>query len=326
MRVLGGSGVLGVLVAAALIGAPAASASIEAGDDCVANTAEGIFTLVPIARVSPSPLPLTTPVGGVVTSWKVNSGVTEPVLEQMRVMRSTGSSSDFRVIGESDEGLVSKGANVFPTRIPVQPGDRFGVFGTVQDVVYCFPTGNEGDVTGGYLISAAVGSTHTFFPVTEVRVAMIAVIEPDADGDGYGDETQDKCPTSAATQGECPTLALDAFPIVLKQSILLLVGASSETTVTVTGQAQWGFKPKPKSPRRSKAKLIIGLHGGTQTVRPGAVAHFTVKLPKLIKQRLLDLPPSKSVKVTLNASAKDPAGRLSARTITVRLKGREASG
>jgi hypothetical protein len=324
MRLLRGSGVLGVLIAAALTGAPAASASIEAGDDCIANTAEGIYTLVPIARVSPSPLPLTTPVGGVVTSWKVNSGLTEPVLEQMRVMRSTGSPNEFRVIGESGEGLVSKGTNVFPTRIPVQPGDRFGVFGTVQDVVYCFPSGKEGDVTGAYLISAAVGSTHTFVPIGEVRVAMIAVIEPDADGDGYGDETQDKCPTNAANQGQCPTLALDAFPIALKQSILLLVGASSETSVTVKGQAQWGLKPK--AAHRAKAKLIIGLHGGTQTVRPGTDAHFNNKLPKLIKQRLLHLPPSKSVKVTLTASAKDPAGRESVRQITIGLKGREASG
>ncbi len=36
------------------------------------------------------------------------------------------------------------------------------------------------------------------------RLNLSAVIEPDADGDRFGDETQDQCPTSAAAQGACP--------------------------------------------------------------------------------------------------------------------------
>ncbi len=31
-----------------------------------------------------------------------------------------------------------------------------------------------------------------------------AVVEPDADGDGFGDETQDGCLGNAAVQGACP--------------------------------------------------------------------------------------------------------------------------
>jgi hypothetical protein len=34
-----------------------------------------------------------------------------------------------------------------------------------------------------------------------------AVIEPDADRDGFGDETQDRWPASAAAQGRCPAKA-----------------------------------------------------------------------------------------------------------------------
>jgi ribosomal protein S8E len=36
-------------------------------------------------------------------------------------------------------------------------------------------------------------------------VNLSAVLEPDADGDGYGDVTQDLCPTNAATHDACPT-------------------------------------------------------------------------------------------------------------------------
>jgi hypothetical protein len=34
---------------------------------------------------------------------------------------------------------------------------------------------------------------------------LLGTIEADADHDGYGDETQDQCPTDASTQGPCPT-------------------------------------------------------------------------------------------------------------------------
>jgi len=33
---------------------------------------------------------------------------------------------------------------------------------------------------------------------------MNADVEADADNDGFGDETQDQCPTDASTQGQCP--------------------------------------------------------------------------------------------------------------------------
>jgi hypothetical protein len=33
---------------------------------------------------------------------------------------------------------------------------------------------------------------------------LSAQLEADADGDGYGDETQDECPTDASTHGACP--------------------------------------------------------------------------------------------------------------------------
>ena len=36
------------------------------------------------------------------------------------------------------------------------------------------------------------------------EVTIQYTIEPDADHDGYGDETQDLCPTDATTHGPCP--------------------------------------------------------------------------------------------------------------------------
>ncbi|HUC07077.1 MAG TPA: hypothetical protein VMR96_03225 [Solirubrobacterales bacterium] len=329
MRALRGIGVVGVLLIA-LIGVSSASAATEAGDDCVANTQEGIYTLVPIKRVSPSALPLTAPVGGVVTSWKVHSGVSEAVPEQMRVLRPTGNPNEFLTVGESTEQTVVEGVNVFPTRIPVQAGDHFGVFGTVQDVVFCGGA-DPGDVSGLFLISAAVGSVRTFNTENGagVRIPMIAVIEPDRDGDGYGDETQDKCPQSAAYQGPCPTITLDAFPIALKRSVLVLVSASETSSVQVFGQVSWkprhkggALASKTRKPGDHKsAGVIVGLAGGTQTVSPGQVARFNVKLPNSVKRQLRQVPPGKSLKGTITARTTDLAGRVTDRVVNIRLRG-----
>jgi hypothetical protein len=332
MRALRGAGVVGVLVMVALIGAPSASAAIEAGDDCVANTREGIYTLVPIQRVSPSALPLTAPVSGVVTSWKVNSDVPEAVPEQMRVLRPTGNPNEFLTVGESTEQSVVKGVNVFPTRIPVQAGDHFGVFGTVQDVVFCGGA-DPGDVSGLFLISAAVGSVHTFSTENGagVRIPMIAVIEPDKDGDGYGDETQDRCPQSAAYQTPCPTISLEAFPIALKRSVLVLVSASEAASVQVFGQVGWRPRHKggalasktTKPNDHQSTGVIVGLSGGTQAVKPGGIARFNVKLPNSVKRQLRQVPPGKSLKGTITARTTDLSGRVVDRTISIRLKGQE---
>ncbi|HEY2604257.1 MAG TPA: hypothetical protein VGI67_22050, partial [Thermoleophilaceae bacterium] len=47
------------------------------------------------------------------------------------------------------------------------------------------------------------------------ELLVSADIEPDADHDGFGDETQDQCPTQATTQGPCNTTvpALSSFKV-----------------------------------------------------------------------------------------------------------------
>jgi hypothetical protein len=40
-------------------------------------------------------------------------------------------------------------------------------------------------------------------PLFDYFMDVAAVVETDADGDGYGDDTQDLCPTNASTHGPC---------------------------------------------------------------------------------------------------------------------------
>lgn len=331
MRSLRAVALVGMVLALALAAAPGASASIEVGDDCAANVAEGPYSVFPEATASGGSLPLATPVSGVVTSWKVNSALSEAVAERLAVFRSAGIAGTFQVIGESNEVSVAPGSNVFPTRVPVQAGDRIGVVAASLDSpAYCL-TGNNDDVARFFDGNAGTGSTHLFAAIEEVRVPVVATIEPDKDADGYGDETQDGCPQSAAYQGPCPTIALDSFPIVLKRSVLVLVSASEAASVQVFGQVGWRPRHKggalasktPKKPGdQMSTGVIVGLSGGTTLAKPGEVTPFNVKLPKSVLRHLDQIAPKRVVKGTITARTTDLAGRETEHTITIRLHGR----
>jgi hypothetical protein len=204
---------------------------------------------------------------------------------------------------------------------------------SLDSPAYCI-TGDTGDHAWFFNGSTGTGSTHLFAAGVEVRVPVVAVIEPDKDGDGYGDETQDKCPQSAAYQGPCPTITLEAFPIVLKRSVLILVSASETSSVQVFGQVNWkprhkggALASKTRKPGGHKSiGVIVGLSGGTQTVSPGQVARFNVKLPNSVKRQLRQVPSDKSLKGTLTARTIDLAGRVTDRAINIRLKGQETPG
>ncbi len=322
----------GLVLAFALIAAPSASAAIEVGDECAANVAEGPYSMLPEDTASGGSLPLATPVNGVVTSWKVNSALSEAVPERMAVFRSTGSAGTFQVVGESNEASVGPGSNVFPTRIPVQAGDRMGLVAvTIDSPAYCF-TGDSGDFAWFFNGSAGTGSTHLFAAGNGVRVPLVATIEPDRDGDGYGDETQDQCPQSAAYQGPCPTISLDAFPIVLKRSVLVLVSASEASSVQVFGQVGWrprhkggalASKTTKKPGDHISTGVIVGLSGGTTLVKPGSVTPFNVKLPKSVMHHLSQISPKRVVKGTITARTTDLAGRVTEHAIAIRLHGQK---
>jgi hypothetical protein len=318
-------------LALALVAAPGASAAVEVGDECAANVAEGPYSLFAEKTAAGEPLPLAASAGGVITSWKVKSALSEAVAERLAVFRSTADAGKFQVVGESDEANIGPGANVFPTRVSIQAGDRVGVVAASLDSpAYCL-TGDNGDVAWFLNGSAGTGSARLFAATAEVRVPVVAVIEPDKDGDGYGDETQDKCPGSGAYQGPCPTLSLDSFPIVLKRSVLVLVSASEAASVQVFGQVGWRPRHKggalaSKTPKKPgdhvSTGVIVGLSGGTTLVKPGEVTPFNVKLPKSVSRHLSQITPKQVVKGTITARTTDLAGQTVDHTITIRLHGR----
>lgn len=310
-------------LAVSLLGASAASAATEFGDPCVATqgTSTAELTLFEVSTTA-SPLPLTAPTAGVITSWKLNLAASEAIPaiipQTLKVLRVNTSSHNAQVVGEAS-GLVGSGGNTIPARIPVQAGDRLGVFGH-GPITYKGSTSEVGTLyckeeAPGTVIGVIAGNppTGASAPFEEgpsgIRTPAVAVLEPDADNDGYGDETQDKCPQSAATQLACPLIALSSRSVVKRGLVTLFITASSQAPVTVAGTVKLG--------KGKTAKLS----GGTQVVAPGTLSKFTLLFPQKLREALKALSGKHFLTLALTATAPNIVGAPTAQALNVRVKG-----
>jgi hypothetical protein len=292
-----------------------ASAATEFGDTCSADSAApGPYSLVTLSSPG-SGLPLTAPISGVITKVKVNNQIPFPfnVPTLVKVLRSAGGNS-YTAINQVTV-QVGNGQTTADSRMPVQAGDRLGLRGTpfsyegspIEGIsLYCEEVPG---ILGATLQEVGVGSTANFEPATEGRVPLAAVIEPDADNDGFGDETQDACPQSAAFQTPCPPVTLSTSTQVKKGSVTIIVTSSTAAPVTVKGVAKLG--------KGKKAKM----NGGTQNLLPGTLNKYRLFFTKGLKNKLKELPPSKKVTLKVTVTGTSVSGAVTTKTLKLKLKG-----
>ncbi len=310
--------VLGALAVISAITAPGAAAATEFGDNCTANEDfSAPITFFEGSAPSGNPLPIAAPTSGVLTKWKVNVvPVPTSFPQTLKVLRLDATSHTALVVGETLASLGS-GSNTIDARIPVQAGDRLSTFGfgTVETLI-CETPGQEILIGGFEGNGGGVGSSNPYIELPEeFRIPVAAVIEPDADGDGYGDETQDKCPQSAAYQTECPVVVLDSYVVRGKGKVVVLVSTSTEAPVTVSATAKL---PKGK---KSKASVAAKLKAVTRTVTPGKFGRYVLKFPGSLKRALKELPKGKRLKLKITASATNVVGRVATAKTKLDLKG-----
>ncbi|HEX3174484.1 MAG TPA: hypothetical protein VHQ43_09760 [Solirubrobacterales bacterium] len=318
---------IAIAAAALLLLSPvASSASTEVGWDCVANDSEANWTLL-ASGSSGIPLPpvVTQEGASVITSWRVRVGPgLGPLAQRLEVFQVVNEKEEYVKRAESAVETVVPGTNSFPTRIPVTEGNSIGLYGP-NETLFCAK--EAGAVSVLYQGSVGIGETRVFKAAVETGAPVTAVVEPDRDADGYGDETQDACPQSAALQTPCPAVVLDAFPIVLKRSILVLVGASSAAPVTVTGKVGPTLRNDVQSSKARHpgelAKRTANFGGGTQALVPGQIGRFNVRLPKSLRRRLSHMSRHESLRASLTASATNAAGQTTTKFVTVKLPGQK---
>ncbi len=195
----------GRIAAAAVAAAVLCAAPAEAGDlrGSVASSSGSVVTCVPntIVVQFTGGNHLTT--AGIVTKWFTFAPSPVPAGLQGRLVILRGSDPNYTVIGQSNLETLAGGTNAFVTRIPVQSGDRVAVNGGACMFISTNPSVHYCTACPG-----PTGST-VVLDQTELdrQVNAQVYIEADADGDGWGDESQDNCqglsnPSQANTDGD----------------------------------------------------------------------------------------------------------------------------
>jgi hypothetical protein len=198
----------GVVAAFMFVGPGLASAATTIGQTgtptatCTDNEAYVQKTVAAGPQYSPS-------ASSVITAWSAQ-GTSAPNQPLTLLVLRQDDPTHYTVLGRNAQTLPN--TNVVNTfngvRLPIQPSQEIGVFLPSGSAATCeFSTSNGGDVANWSFPLGEIPD-NTSYPFTgsdtDQRVNAKAVVEPDADHDGFGDETQDQCPSNAATQGACP--------------------------------------------------------------------------------------------------------------------------
>jgi hypothetical protein len=309
------------VAASAVVGAGPASAATVFGSGCTANQIQEGAIWISTGHSAASPFPVTAPISGVITEWTVNAdlnvesegklaGEFPRILQQrLLVVRPEGTES-FKVIGEAQGGsLTLKGSNTYPARISIQAGDYLGIAGNPY-TAYC-DTKDEADTFAATVGGTPIGSTFKAEAAKGLQVPITARVEPDVDGDGYGDETQDQCPQSAAYQSACPVVTVGSLALANAKAVTVYVASSLPAPVAVNGTVKLG-----------KGKTAT-LSAPGKTVAPGTLGRFDLALPKPVAAALKALSTKKSLTLTVAASATNVTGSPSTATSTLKLRGQK---
>jgi hypothetical protein len=152
--------------------------------------------------------------GGVISSWSVQ-GSSLPGQVTLKVVRET--TPDYYLV-EGSSGVqtaLPNQLNTYPTRLAVAAGNEIALYAAGAGAPCDYYTGNDADVqtylfspggTPDPAVGTTVGPNQYHEPGYLLNVS--AGVEPDADHDGYGDETQDLCPIDPTKQDSCRAAAL----------------------------------------------------------------------------------------------------------------------
>jgi hypothetical protein len=152
------------------------------------------------------------PSTGVLTKSQVYVGpFTQPSAGEWfrpQTFRTTGPTT-AAIVSQGSKHVVeglSAGGHYFTDRFPATAGDvlgaRFNTSAFIEATPCFFPTASSSDQIG-LLPGAEAGNSGTFTSFSSLRINIMATLEADQDGDGYGDSSQDLCPGSPVAAAAC---------------------------------------------------------------------------------------------------------------------------
>lgn len=221
-----------------------------------------------------------SPVTGVITRWhvKVGAGITSSLTLTPRVLGFTTLFTALRS-GTPQAIPPSGGTFSFEEHLPVEKNDLFAMDSIANGPIAAGPVVVANIATNAnYIVKTPAVPDGATFPVglvigppTQTKLMISADIEADLDGDRFGDETQDLCPTRADVQAVCPP------PVVTKPTFSKatfsftsdIAGKASTTLFKVGNGRKVGTKCKAKRKRGKKCKVYTKFAQWSDDVVPG---------------------------------------------------------
>jgi hypothetical protein len=273
------------------------------------------------------------PSDGVIVKFRINAygtgGPGTPATVTFRVADITRQNEDSAQASTLATGpTVTVAGNdtveEFPARVPVKQGNHLAIDTSDANAVYASSGSDFTYVYAPTLIDGAAARTSDM--VTE-ELLVGAVVEPDADKDGFGDETQDQClGNSADAQAPCEVPGggaggsggvdrtkpqLGALALADGGSKVSYRLSEAATLTLKVERVKKGRKVGGKCKRQTKAnrsrkacKRYVKVGTVTTAGKPGA---NQLALPKKVGKR--KLAPGR---YRLTITARDSAGNLSA--------------
>ena len=264
------------------------------GSDSCADPAPGPCTLVAYINRNQAGDPLTSPApsSGVIVRFRLRTIAAESVTLRLATVTNQGGTLLAQAAGSGPTVNTQGTGEVeeFAARLAVQQGQHLGLDAGSSHMVY-----NQGgdEFTPIYAPPLADGQGPRA-PVADPTGELLlqAVIEPDVDNDGFGDETQDGCPSQAANQGTCD----DAGPVVSRVSVRrrrIRYRLSEDADVTFKVQrARPGRRvrgkcrrPTPRNARRPRCIRYVAMRGSFTDV--GEAGANRRALPRRLRGRRL---------------------------------------
>jgi RTX calcium-binding nonapeptide repeat (4 copies) len=176
-----------------LLGAPAAHGAVTVGQTAPVPPTNLCGTGNSAQSTEAGPPSYVIPSSGVITAWQHRAHASGG---DGRLLVWEGPVSPLTLVGRSEVAVYAGGQlQSFATRVPVSAGDVLGLRVHSINASCTFFTGAGDNViaTGGAPDLAPGDSMTTSSTLPNQRVNVSATLEPDADLDGFGDESQDNC-------------------------------------------------------------------------------------------------------------------------------------
>ena len=206
------------LAVAALLSVPAAGHAAQTfgsllknspanGPDPCVDTAPGPCTLVGYINPNDAGDPVSSPAPGegVIVRFRVRTSAAEAVTLRLATVTKEGDTLLAQAVRTGPTVTTQGTGEVeeFPARLVVHQGELLALDAPAAHMVYNQGGNRFTPLYAPPLVEGQGPRGPGADPTGELLLQ--AVMEPDADGDGFGDETQDGCPTQGSNQGACDT-------------------------------------------------------------------------------------------------------------------------